>query len=111
MKQNIQKYLIEQKLDELYEKRDDCDEAIIIKNEIVTEDTTIANIAIFYENSGLLQKIVYQGTRKTALLEEKNCLKRYNFGYVKKCFKSCFNRMQMIGFDEIKDFKIKEAEI
>ncbi|MBF7064878.1 aminotransferase class IV family protein [Aliarcobacter butzleri] len=102
------KYLNRAKLDELYEKRDDCDEVIIIKNEIVT-DTTIANIAIFYENSWITSKnCLLGGTTKARLLEEKKMFEKdITLDMLKNASKVALMNA-MIGFDEIKDFKIKE---
>ncbi|BAK69965.1 aminotransferase class IV family protein [Aliarcobacter butzleri] len=102
------KYLNRAKLDELYEKRDDCDEVIIIKNEIVT-DTTIANIAIFYENSWITSKnCLLGGTTRARLLEEKELFEKdITLDMLKNASKVALMNA-MIGFDEIKDFKIKE---
>ncbi|MCT7561303.1 aminotransferase class IV family protein [Aliarcobacter butzleri] len=102
------KYLNRAKLDELYEKRDDCDEVIIIKNEIVT-DTTIANIAIFYENSWITSKnCLLGGTTRARLIEEKKLLEKdITLDMLKNASKVALMNA-MIGFDEIKDFKIKE---
>ncbi|MDN5054756.1 aminotransferase class IV family protein [Aliarcobacter butzleri] len=102
------KYLNRAKLDELYEKKDDCDEVIIIKNEIVT-DTTIANIAIFYENSWITSKnCLLGGTTRARLLEEKELFEKdITLDMLKNASKVALMNA-MIGFDEIKDFKIKE---
>ncbi len=102
------KYLNRTKLDELYEKRDDCDEVIIIKNEIVT-DTTIANIAIFYENFWITSKnCLLDGTTRAKLLEEKKLFEKdITLDMLKNASKVALMNA-MIGFDEIKNFKIKE---
>ncbi|MCG3663493.1 aminotransferase class IV family protein [Aliarcobacter butzleri] len=102
------KYLNRAKLDELYEKRDNCDEVIIIKNEIVT-DTTIANIAIFYENSWITSKnCLLGGTTRARLLEEKKLIEKdITLDMLKNASKVALMNA-MIGFDEIKNFKIKE---
>ncbi|MEV9476267.1 aminotransferase class IV family protein [Aliarcobacter butzleri] len=102
------KYLNRAKLDELYEKRDDCDEVIIIKNGIVT-DTTIANIAIFYENLWITSKnCLLGGTTRARLLEEKELFEKdITLDMLKNASKVALMNA-MIGFDEIKDFKIKE---
>lgn len=102
------KYLNRAKLDELYEKRDDCDEVIIIKNGIVT-DTTIANIAIFYENFWITSKnCLLGGTTRARLLEEKKLFEKdITLDMLKNASKVALMNA-MIGFDEIKDFKIKE---
>ena len=65
------KYLNRESLDKLFTQKDYCDEIIIIKNKIVT-DTSIANIAIFYENMWITSKnYLLQGTTRDRLLEEK----------------------------------------
>ena len=65
------KYLNREKLDNLFSKKENCDEIIIIKNKIVT-DTSIANIAIFYENMWITSKnCLLKGTTRNRLLEEK----------------------------------------
>lgn len=102
------KYLNRAKLDELYEKKDDCDEVIIIKDGIVT-DTTIANIAIFYENSWITSKnCLLGGTTRARLLEEKKLLEKdITLDMLKNASKVALMNA-MIGFDKIKSFKIKE---
>ncbi|MCR1814951.1 aminotransferase class IV family protein [Aliarcobacter butzleri] len=102
------KYLNRTKLDELYEKRDDCDEVIIIKNGIVT-DTTIANIAIFYESLWITSKnCLLGGTTRARLLEEKKLFEKdITLDMLKNASKVALMNA-MIGFDEIKNFKIKE---
>jgi 4-amino-4-deoxychorismate lyase len=65
------KNLNRESLDNLFSKKEDCDEIIIIKNGIIT-DTTIANIAIFYENIWITSKnCLLKGTTRDRLLEEK----------------------------------------
>ena len=65
------KYLNRENLESLFLKKEDCDEIIIIKNGIVT-DTTIANIAVFYEDIWITSKnCLLNGTTKNRLLEEK----------------------------------------
>ena len=49
------KYLNRDKIDELFLKKDSCDEIIILKNGVVT-DTTIANIAINLPNVLLISR-------------------------------------------------------
>lgn len=65
------KYLNRENLDSLFSKKEDCDEIIIIKNGVVT-DTSIANIAIFYENKWITSKnCLLNGTTKQRLLDSK----------------------------------------
>lgn len=65
------KYLNRENLDSLFLRKEDCDEIIIIKNGIVT-DTSISNIAIFYENKWITSKnCLLNGTTKQRLLDSK----------------------------------------
>ncbi len=65
------KYLNRENLDSLFLRKEDCDEIIIIKNGVVT-DTSIANIAIFYENKWITSKnCLLNGTTKQRLLDSK----------------------------------------
>lgn len=59
------KYLNREELDNLYNKKDNCDEVIIFKNNLLT-DTSIANIAIYYENIWITPKtpLLYGTTRQ-----------------------------------------------
>ncbi|RBQ32607.1 branched-chain amino acid aminotransferase [Arcobacter sp. FW59] len=101
------KYLNRTKLDELYEKRDTCDEVIIVKNGIVT-DTTISNIAIFYEDFWISSKnCLLNGTTRARLIQEKKIFEKdITLEMLKNSSKiALFNAM--IGFDEIKDFNIE----
>jgi 4-amino-4-deoxychorismate lyase len=70
------KTLDRKKIDNLYNQKENADEIIIVKNNLIT-DTSIANIAIFYENRWLTPKtpLLLGTTRKRYLdngrLEEK----------------------------------------
>lgn len=65
------KYLNRKNLDNLFSEKENCDEIIIIKNGIVT-DTSIANIAIFYDGIWITSKnCLLKGTTRNRLLEEK----------------------------------------
>ncbi|RBQ30244.1 aminotransferase class IV family protein [Aliarcobacter vitoriensis] len=101
------KYLDRTKLDELYEKRDTCDEVIIVKNGIVT-DTTIANIAVFYENFWISSKnCLLNGTTRARLIQEKKIFEKdITLDMLKNSSKIALLNA-MIDFDEIKDFNIK----
>lgn len=65
------KYLNREKLDELFSQKDSEDEIIIVKNGLIT-DTTIANIAIFYEGIWITPKLpLLKGTTRDRLLEDR----------------------------------------
>ena len=59
-----------EKLNQLYEQRENCDDVLIVKNSLIT-DTTIANIAILKNSIWYTPKSsLLQGTTKIRLLEE-----------------------------------------
>lgn len=101
------KYLNREKLDELLKKREDCDEIIIIKNGIVT-DTTIANIAVFYENQWFISKeSLLEGTTKQRLIEEqKLILKDISLQMLQNASKIALLNA-MIDFDILENYSFK----
>jgi len=59
-----------EKLNQLYEQRENCDDVLIVKNSLIT-DTTIANIALLKNSIWYTPKSsLLQGTTKIRLLEE-----------------------------------------
>lgn len=98
------KYLNRESLDEIYSKKENCNEILIIKNALLT-DTSIANIAIFYENRWLTpKKPLLEGTTRTRLIEEgKLHEKDITVEMLHKC-KGFALMNAMIGFDELKDY-------
>lgn len=104
------KYLNRERLDELFLKKEDCDEVIIVKDGIVT-DTTISNIAIFYENIWITSKnCLLAGTTRARLIDEKKLYEKdITLDMLKSASKLALINA-MIGFDEIEDFRIKEEE-
>ena len=101
------KYLNRDTLDKLYEKKDDCDEVIIIKNGVVT-DTSIANIAIYYENSWITSKnCLLKGTTRDRLINEKYLIEKdISVKMLKKASKIALMNA-MIGFDIKEDYCFK----
>ncbi|RXI26491.1 aminotransferase class IV family protein [Aliarcobacter trophiarum] len=101
------KYLNREKLDELFLKKDSCDEIIIVKNGIVT-DTSIANIAIFYDGFWITSKnCLLEGTSRARLLEQKEIFEKdISLDMLKNSSKIALMNA-MIGFYEIKEFKIE----
>lgn len=101
------KYLDRENLDKLFEKRGSCDEIIIVKNGIVT-DTSIANIAIFYENLWITStNCLLNGTTKARLIEEKRLIQKdITLEMLKKSSRIALMNA-MIGFDEIEDYSFK----
>ena len=93
------KYLDRENLDNLFLKKEDCDEIIIIKNSIVT-DTSIANIAIFDGNIWITSKnCLLKGTTRNRLLEEKFLIEKdISIKMLKKASKIALMNA-MIDFD------------
>ena len=102
------KYLNRNTLDKLYEEKDDCDEVIIVKNNIVT-DTSIANIAIFYDGVWITSKnCLLEGTCRAKLIEKKEIFEKdISLDMLKNASKIALLNA-MIDFYEIKDFKIED---
>jgi len=100
------KYLNRQNLDNLFDKKQECDEIIIIKNGLVT-DTTIANIAIFYENRWITpKKPLLYGTTRARLLENEQIFQKDITLHMLKDAKQIALLNAMIGFDKLKEFKL-----
>lgn len=93
------KYLDRKNIDELFLKKENADEIIIIRNGVVT-DTSIANIAIFYENIWITSKdCLLNGTTKARLIEEKLLIeKNITVDMLKNASKIALMNA-MIGFD------------
>ena len=100
------KYIDRKLIDNLYSKRDNCDEIIIIKDGLVT-DTSIANIAIYVDGSWLTpKKPLLDGTFKQKLIKS-DFLQEYdiNIDILMSC--SRFAVMNaMVGFTEIENYTI-----
>jgi len=63
-------------LNDLYDQKNNADEIIIIKNGFVT-DTSIANIAIFYDNYWATPRLpLLEGTTRHRLLDKKFLIKK-----------------------------------
>ena len=92
----------------LFLKKEDCDEIIIIKNSIVT-DTSIANIAIFDGNIWLTSKnCLLKGTTRNRLLEDKFLVEKdITINMLKKASKIALMNA-MIDFDIKENYSFKE---
>jgi 4-amino-4-deoxychorismate lyase len=101
------KYLNRDDLDKLYEKKDDGDEIIIVKNNIVT-DTSIANIAIYYENTWITSKnCLLKGTTRDRLINEKFLIEKdISVKMLKQANKIALMNA-MIDFDIKEDYSLK----
>lgn len=101
------KYLDREFLDKLFTQKDDSDEIIIIKNKIVT-DTSIANIAIFYNGVWITSKnCLLKGTTRNRLLEDKFLVEKdITLNMLKKASKIALMNA-MIDFDIKENYSFK----
>lgn len=98
------KYLNRESLDSLYEKKANCDEIIIVKNGFIT-DTSIANIAIFYENRWITpKKPLLEGTTRARLIDKGQIFEKDITVEMLKESEKISLMNAMIDFDEIKDY-------
>jgi 4-amino-4-deoxychorismate lyase len=103
------KQINRQEIDALLLQKKDCDEIMIIKNNLLT-DTSIANIAIFYNNHWISPKIpLLKGTALSRLMD-KNLLIKENIT-VKMLLNSSKIALlnAMIGFHTINNTIIKTS--
>ncbi|MEA3290320.1 MAG: aminotransferase class IV [Campylobacterota bacterium] len=93
-------------LDKLFENKDDGDDIIIVKNDLLT-DTTIANIAVMIDDIWYTpKKPLLYGTTRARLLEEKKIIEKdIDVKILKKADKFAIMNA-MIGFKIIEDFSI-----
>jgi 4-amino-4-deoxychorismate lyase len=96
------------KVDKLFMKKGNCDDIIIIKNDLVT-DTSIANIAFFYEGRWTTPATpLLKGTMREKLLDEKKIfLEKISIKEL-KFIKKLAIMNALIGFKIINNFKIEE---
>jgi 4-amino-4-deoxychorismate lyase len=65
------KYLDRSNIDQAYQQRDNCDEILMLKNGYIT-DTSIANVAFFYNQEWITPKVpLLYGTTRKRYLESK----------------------------------------
>jgi len=98
-----------EKLNQLYEQRERCDDVLIVKNSFIT-DTSIANIALLKKGIWYTPKnSLLQGTTKIRLLEEgkmveKDILVKDIYNYERVALLNA-----MIDFDIISEKKIRSV--
>lgn len=64
------KYADRERLNALYEKREECDDVLIVKNNLLC-DTTVANVALFIEGRWITpESPLLKGTTRERLLNE-----------------------------------------
>ena len=100
------KSLNRESLNTLFEQRQNNDEIIIIKNNIVT-DTSIANIAIFFEGTWITSKsYLLSGTTRARLINENELIeKNISLEMLQKAKKIALMNA-MIGFDIKDDYSL-----
>lgn len=100
------KYLDRSKLDELFSKKEEADEIIIIKNGFLT-DTSIANIALFDGSNWFTpKKPLLVGTTRDRLLNESFLIEKDLTIEDLKSAKKIALMNTMIDFDEVKDYSL-----
>ncbi len=100
------KYLNRENLDSLFTQKEDSDEIIIVKNGVVT-DTTIANIAIFYDGVWITStKPLLNGTTRERLLNDRVIFEKdISLDMLKNSSKIALMNA-MIGFDILENYKL-----
>jgi len=93
-------------IDNLFNKKDGADEIIIIKNGLIT-DTSIANIAIFYENNWITPKTpLLFGTTRARLIDEKKIFEKDIDLKMLKSAKKIALMNAMIDFDILDNYSL-----
>lgn len=102
------KYLHREELDKLFAKKNKADEIIIVKDGLVS-DTSIANIAILYENRWITpKKPLLNGTTRERYLDERKIFEAdISIDMLKKASKIALLNA-MIDFDEYEDYSIED---
>ena len=96
------KYLNRDELNSLFEKREGCDDILIVKDGLIT-DTSIANIAFFDRNRWITpRKPLLKGTTRERLLKERKIFEEDIRIEDIKRFKKFAIMNAMVGFVEIK---------
>ena len=100
------KYENREQINHLYSKKDIADEIIIVKNNLIT-DTTIANIAIYFEDSWFTPKtpLLYGTTRQRYLDMNRVKQKDINLEMFKKAKKIALLNA-MVDFDILDQYDI-----
>lgn len=97
-------------LDKLLEYKDDEDEIIIVKNGLLT-DTSIANIAIYYENGWITPRLpLLEGTCRARLVDAAKIKEKDITVDMLKSSKKIATLNAMVDFNEIIDFTIKDEK-
>ncbi|WP_294964358.1 aminotransferase class IV family protein [Sulfurimonas sp.] len=103
------KYSDRSALDNLFKKKENCDEILIVKNSLIT-DTTIANV-VFY-NDGLWytpKKPLLKGTTRARLLDAGKIIEKDIYVKDLKDYSKVALMNAMIDFDIITKYDLKDV--
>jgi 4-amino-4-deoxychorismate lyase len=93
-------------INSIFERRDNCDEVIIVKNGIV-QDTSIANIAILFEGTWITSKsCLLRGTTRDRYLNDNFLIEKDISLEMLRNAKKIALMNAMIDFDEIEDYSL-----
>ncbi|WP_415396698.1 aminotransferase class IV family protein [Sulfurimonas sp. CS5] len=103
------KFTNRDELNNLFEKREDCDEILIVKNSLVT-DTSMANIA-FYKDSLWYtpKKPLLEGTTRARLLDDGKIIEKDIDVKDVKNYSKVALMNAMIDFDIITQYNLKDT--
>ena len=103
------KYFNRDAIDELFLQKDECDDILIVKNELIT-DTSIANLAFKYKNEWLTpKKPLLYGTTRARLLDAKKIIEEDISVRDLKHFSAISLMNAMIDFDIIQNKNVREV--
>ena len=95
-------------IDTLFEKREDCDEVLIIKNSLVT-DTSIANVAFYKDGLWFTpKKPLLEGTTRARLLKTGKIIEKDIGVKELKNYSKVALMNAMIDFDIITQYNLKD---
>lgn len=102
------KYLNREDIDNVFLQRAFCDDVIIVQGGVV-KDTSIANIAIFYNNSWISSKNpLLEGTTRARFIENRTIIEKDITVKMLKESKKIALMNAMIDFYIIEEFKIED---
>ena len=101
------KYVDRSDIERLYAKREDCDEIIIVKDDLL-RDSSIANIAIFNKSEWITPKLpLLKGTMRESLLKRQIILEKdVKIEHLKNAKKIALLNA-IVGFYIIDDFRLE----
>jgi len=95
-------------LNNLFEKREECDEVLIVKNTLIT-DTTIANVAFYKDGLWYTPKEpLLEGTTRARLLDEGKIIEKDIRVHDLKNYSKLALMNAMLDFDIITKYNLKD---